>query len=591
MSAARPLHVVLCTSADELCAACPLHKLAGLAGSSSATTSFGIGGGGNSLTTIGSFALDTTSLAQSPSSSSSPSQTESSSSTPGSSQSSGSIAASAGGVGTAAAVIAPVGGGNGGIFAQAWRYQQSPPDSAPYSSGPVSNNSTAAPFNTLNSLILSYIDSALSNIVATNTTGSNVATTPAGMTITSTDGLGSYTFSAGASYNIDGQCVPGSFSTTDNATLTYSFSEVGYTPDGNQFALNDTGGATLNVNADDGNSATHSLTNVLTGSDSYALIQILDQSDAVAGSYTSAESTTESVGGSDSFALNETQTETVNTSGGIAGGSDTYTYSESGNDTSSLSDIGGDSASNGSGVNEADGGSAAGAGSGGYTMYATGADTIATLGFLPSGSNQFTWGESDSESVTTTDSDSDTDSAGGDAETDSATETDTQSESESNGETGTENYTDTEGTNFGWTETANYAVNGQGLGSDHGTETDGETDTDTDGGGADGDGESYSTTDFDSSSDNVSSTLTVTGSQTLNSGIISSDSATFTWSQQASSIDEYAETDTDSHSSSASGTDIDSGDANSYSDGETDSEAETITDTDYVLLDDEADSG
>ena len=101
-----------------------------------------------------------------------------------------------------------------------------------------------------------------------------------------------------------------------------------------------------------------------------------------------------------------------------------------------------------SGVNEGDGSSSTGAGSGGHTLYATGADTMATLGFLPSGSNQFTWGESDSESVTTTESDSDTEIGGGDGETDSATEYDTQSESESNGETGSENYSDSEGSLF-----------------------------------------------------------------------------------------------------------------------------------------------
>ena len=80
-----------------------------------------------------------------------------------------------------------------------------------------------------------------------------------------------------------------SFSTTDSATLSYSFHEVGYTPDGDEFTLNDAGGATLNVHADNGTTATHSLTNTLTGSDSYALIQVLNQGDAVAGSYTSAE--------------------------------------------------------------------------------------------------------------------------------------------------------------------------------------------------------------------------------------------------------------------------------------------------------------
>ena len=63
-------------------------------------------------------------------------------------------------LGGGAAMIAPVGGGNGGIFAQAWRYQQSPPDRAPYSIGTHSPAAPRpAPFNTLNSLILSYIDS------------------------------------------------------------------------------------------------------------------------------------------------------------------------------------------------------------------------------------------------------------------------------------------------------------------------------------------------------------------------------------------------------------------------------------------------
>jgi hypothetical protein len=104
-------------------------------------------------------------------------------------------------------LIAPVGGGNGGIFAQAYRYQQSPPDSAPYSGGPVTENTAATPFNTLNAF--------------------------------------------------------------------------------------------------------------------------------------------ESVGGLDSFTLNATKTETIDDSGNIASRSDTHTCTESGNDTSSLSDIGIDSANDG----------------------------------------------------------------------------------------------------------------------------------------------------------------------------------------------------------------------------------------------------
>jgi hypothetical protein len=202
----------------------------------------------------------------------------------------------------------PVGGGAGGVFGQAWRYQQAPPFAAPYSSGPVAGNTEAAPFNTLNSLILSYIDNALGNISPTNTSGTNEGTTPPSMTVTATDGLGSYSFSVSGNYHIDGTYVAGSFSTTDSATFSYTFHEVGYTPDGDQFTLTDTGGGTLNIHADDGNSTTHYLTDLLDGSDSYALTQVLSQSDAIAGSYTSSESTSETVGGSDSFTLSQTQT-------------------------------------------------------------------------------------------------------------------------------------------------------------------------------------------------------------------------------------------------------------------------------------------
>ena len=577
-----------------------LGTLAGLAGGSSSSTSFSAGEPGNVSSTSDPFTASTTPPGPSPSSSTTASASPNRSLAPLSSSpaipsTSGESSGASGVLGSAAAMVAPVGGGNGGIFAQAWRYQQSPPTSAPYSSGPVAGSTAAAPFNTLNSLILSYIDSALSSFVPTNTSGSNVATTPAGLTTTSTDGLGTYTFSAGASYDIDGTYVGGggkalsrrscsecaeTFSTTDCATFSYSFHEVGYTPDGNQFTLNDSGGATANVHADDGNTATHSLTNTLAGSDSYALIQVLNQSDAVGGSYTSTESDSESVGGSESFTLNETQTEAVNTSGSITGGSDTYSFSESGNDTSSLSDIGGDSVSGISGVQEADGSSSSGAGSGGHTLNATGADTMATLGFLSSGSNQFTWAESDSESDTTVESDSDTVSGGGDAETDSATEADTQSESETNGETGSENYSDSEGTNFGWTETVGYAVNGHDVGSDQGTETEGTTDNDTDGGGEDdGNDESVSTTDGDSSSGDVTSTLTVSGSQTLSDGIIQRAGASFTWAQHASDTDTYSETDTDSDGRSDTGSDIESVDTVSYSDGESDSDSSSESDT------------
>ena len=263
-----------------------------------------------------------------------------------------------------------------------------PPTAA---AGRPTRPSDGAPFQTMNSLILSYIDQALSSIVPANTSGSNVATNPASLSVTAFDGLGTFTFSATAGYDIDGSIVSGSFSTTDSATLLYSFHEVGYTPDGSQFTLNDQGGGTLNIHADNGNSLTHSLTNTLAASDSYALIQVLAQSDAVAGSYTSAESTTDTVGGSDNFTMTETQTETVNTSGSITGGADNYAYNETGTDTSSLSDQDSDTVAGTGGVSDNGTSSSGGPGSGGHTDHVTGTDALGAGGFLPQGTNSFTW--------------------------------------------------------------------------------------------------------------------------------------------------------------------------------------------------------
>ena len=192
-------------------------------------------------------------------SSTGPSSTGETSSDSAASTSPAQSGSTSGGLGGIADSMMPVGGGAGGVFGQAWRYQQSPPSSAPYSTGPVAGSTEAAPFNTLNALIFSYIDNALGNINPINTGGVNEGTTPPGMTVTATDGLGTYTFSASATYDIDGTYVAGSFSTTDSATLNYSFHESGYTPDGDQFTLTDTGGGTLNVHADDGNSTTHYL--------------------------------------------------------------------------------------------------------------------------------------------------------------------------------------------------------------------------------------------------------------------------------------------------------------------------------------------
>ncbi len=91
------------------------------------------------------------------------------------------------------------------------------------------------PFNTLNSLILSYIDSAAFNIAATNTIAGSTRPRrlPLLVVPSSSDGLGQKFFRRGRQLQHRRRaCLFGSFSTTDNATLVYSFREVGYSPDG-----------------------------------------------------------------------------------------------------------------------------------------------------------------------------------------------------------------------------------------------------------------------------------------------------------------------------------------------------------------------
>ncbi len=117
--------------------------------------------------------------------------------------------------------VMPVGGGKGGIYAQVWRLHPTMPYDAPYGGGgPASQTSDGAPFQTLNALILSYIDRPCrQHRPGQYQSAATSPPHPAGISVTAFDGLGTFTFSAGASYDIDGQIVSGSFSTTDSATL------------------------------------------------------------------------------------------------------------------------------------------------------------------------------------------------------------------------------------------------------------------------------------------------------------------------------------------------------------------------------------
>ncbi len=549
-------------------------------------------GTSNGLTASSSLSLSSLSFA---SLTFSPTPSSTGSSAPSGGQTNGGNSGRAGGVSPAddggGIEVMPVGGGDGGIYAQVWRLHPATPYDAPYGGGgPANQSSDGAPFQTLNSLILSYIDQALASIVPANTSGRNVATNPASLSVTAFDGLGTFTFSATANYDIDGQYIHGSFSTTDSATLIYSFHEVGYTPDGNLFTLNDQGGGTLNIHADNGNTLTHSLTNTLIGSDSYALTQVLVQGDTITGAYTSAESTTDSAGGSDNFTMVETQTETVNGSGSITGGADSYVYNETGTDTSSLSDQGNETVASG-GVADAGTSSSAGSGSGGHTDHVTGTDTMGAGGFLPQGTNSFTWSGSDSENETTTATDSDGVTVSGDGQAESVTTTETTSDSASDGETGSEGYTNSEGTTYSWSECVSYVNNSQDKGWDQGTETGGEADVNLDGADAGGSGETFSSTETDNGQGTVTQWLVNTGSQSLTNGLIGGGSSTFNWQEDEAQLNTDVESGTESSSGSESGSEVNGGDSSSYFQSESGDDASTATTTDDVVVQISIDGG
>jgi hypothetical protein len=417
-------------------------------------------------------------------------------------------------------------------------------------------------------------------------------TNPAGLTVTAFDGLGTYTFSATGSYALDGQILSGSFSTTDSATFTYTFHEVGFTPDGGQFTLDDSGGGTLNIHADNGSSLTHSLTNALTGSDSYALTRVLNQSDAVAGSYTAVESDTATTAGTDSFTLSETQTETVNTSGAITGGSDSFSFTETGTDTSSLAGQDSENVAGAAGVSDTGTASSTGAGSGGHTDSVTGTDTLGAGGFLSSETNWFTWGGSDAESLTTSATDSDTVTAAGVGQTSSTTATETQSDSATLGETGTESFSAVEGSRFTWTDGVNYLVHSQDQGFDRGTETEGDSESNPDGSDAGGSGASFTITYTDNDPGSDFLIRSIDGTQVLTSGgVITSGSSSLNWDQGILETDTHIETDTDVASSSESGSEVDAGDSDSYSEEENQSDTETLSTSDPNFQDGAGDWG
>ncbi|WP_165073864.1 RHS repeat-associated core domain-containing protein [Paludisphaera rhizosphaerae] len=443
---------------------------------------------------------------------------------------------------SAYAMVRPVGGGKGGVFAQVYRLLPPSPSTAPYSDGPVGGDASSAGFRTLDALLLSYIDGALASLNPTDTGGTNIVATPTATSISASDGLGDYEFTAGGGYTINGSYSGSSFGTSDSAYLSYSFQETGYAPDGSQFTLDDVGSATLSINGSGGTS-THTLTDQLTGSDHYTLTLSNDQS--ASGAANASESTTEIDGGSDSFSLNETQTEAVDGSGAVSSGSDHYVFDESGSDTSTITALSGQSSSSSS-VDEDESASSNGEGSGGRTLHVTGVDTIASGGFLPTGSNQFTWGESDSSSASSTEVGESTIAESGEAETQGDSESDSEGESTSYGETGSETFTSSEGTSYGWSETVGYDFHSSDDATDTGLETDESSLSAADAGDTADEEDQFNDSFSDHDQGHVASTLAATGTQAFSGSVVSSGNSTFSWNRTVDGTDTQVETDQDS---------------------------------------------
>ena len=323
------------------------------------------------------------------------------------------------------------------------------------------------------------------------------------------------------------------------------------------------------------------------------MIQVLVQSDAISGSYTSSESTTESIGGSDGFTMTETQCETLDSSGTITWGGDHYAYNDTGTDTFGDSEQGSDTVAAG-GVNDGDTSGGNGSGVGGHSEQVSGADKIYTGGFVGYGTNCFTytWGGSESESRTSSETHSDVVTAGGDGRTDWSTILESTSDSASEGQTGTLTYENAEGTNwFDATQWVNYTDNDQDSGWDQRSETGGESDSNADGGDAGQQGETFSATDTGGGQGTFHDTLTIyPGTQWLSDSLIVYGNSPFTWIDHGSLSDTDVATSTESSSGSESGSEIDGGSSSSYFEGDTATDGETDATTES-LTEGETDNG
>ena len=230
--------------------------------------------------------------------------------------------------------------------------------------------------------------------------------------------------------------------------MSYTFHETGVGGDGVSFTLNDNGSANSSSKFSTtlSTGGTHTLTNVLSGSATYTLIEGITQTGTLGSAWESDTLSLQHTG-TDTYTLSEHLTATVNASNQFQSGLDTSTFTETDNDTwtsVSLSESAGGGPITGGTESLTHSDSLTDSGSMNDSLTMTATDSLNSSGGILSGNRYFslTMSAGDTPTLYSMDTDSLTLNAGGvtyQSDTLTATNTDA-SESD---ETGTENYAST----------------------------------------------------------------------------------------------------------------------------------------------------
>ena len=179
----------------------------------------------------------------------------------------------------------PLAGGTGGIYQRALNLQPGVPFQPPVGSSLNSRDVSAASFQSVDSLIVKYVDNYLQDRSNRDTSGNT------SISVTGSDEVGSYTFTGTVTYNYQETGLPlGTFSVNDSDSMSYSFHERGQASTNAvtrvSFTLKDNGSAnsTSKLSPTGSTGGIHSLTNALAGSSTYTLIEGVTQTGSLAAS-------------------------------------------------------------------------------------------------------------------------------------------------------------------------------------------------------------------------------------------------------------------------------------------------------------------